>query len=180
MESQNSEFKLVSNVKSHKKGFYRYNGKQRENQWYCEQLTDTGHARGWCFQSLLHLSIYWQGQASWASMPSGRWDVLPTAAEHQSKDHLHKLVTYKRVDETRWDPSEEKETRSMPLLGCSLSPLRKHRNLVKSLSQGKKGKCYTCLQNAEERGFRKLRANQLHISPWKCYRTNSPRNHFEL
>lgn len=106
MESQTSELKLVSNVKSHKKGFYRYSGKQRENKWYRGQLTDTGHAKGWCSQCLLHLSIYWQGQASWASMPSGRWDVLPTVAEHQSRDHLHKLVTYKRVDGTRWDPSE--------------------------------------------------------------------------
>lgn len=88
IENQNLELKLVSNVKRHKKGFYRYSGSQKDNRRYCGHLTDTRHAKGWCSQCLFHLGIYWQGQASWVSMPSGMWD------------------TYKRVDGTRWDPSE--------------------------------------------------------------------------
>lgn len=40
IENQNLELKLVSNVKRHKKGFYRYSGSQKDNQRYCGQLTD--------------------------------------------------------------------------------------------------------------------------------------------
>lgn len=121
-----------------------------------------------------------QGQDSWASIPTERWDVLPITVEHQSRDPSHKLDTTKELmgpdgilQSGHW------ETRPKPWEGCSLSSLRKHSNLLRSQHK-KKGKCQTCLQKAEERGFRKLRANQPHLSPWKYYRTNSPRNNFEL
>lgn len=85
--------------------------------------------------------------------------------------------THTRVDGTRWVPSEwtlRNQVKAIPRLLSVISAIwwGPHHK--------KKGKCHTCLQRAEERGWRKLRANQPHLSPWKCYRTNSPRNHFEL
>jgi len=40
------ELKSASDVKSHKKGFYRYTGSQKKNQGYHGQLTDTGREKG--------------------------------------------------------------------------------------------------------------------------------------
>lgn len=81
--------------------------RQPKNQGYHGQLTDTGHEKGWCTQCLLHLGLYWQDEASWLSVHSGRWEVLPTTAEEdESRDHFGKLDTYKNVDGPRWDASE--------------------------------------------------------------------------
>lgn len=71
------------------------------------ELTDIEHEKGSSTQCLLHLGLHWQDQAFWVSVPSGRWEVLPTTAEEDlSRDHLCKLDTYKKVYGPRWGASE--------------------------------------------------------------------------
>ena len=53
------ELQLMSDVKSHKKDFYRYTGSQKENQGYHGQLTDIGHEKGLMY-----------------SVPSSPWSLL--------------------------------------------------------------------------------------------------------
>lgn len=98
------------------------------------ELTDIEHEKGSSTQCLLHLGLHWQDQAFWVSVPSGRWEVLPTTAEEDlSRDHLANLTHTKKsmgpggvLQSVRW------ETRPKSSQGFSPSCLKKHGNLVRS------------------------------------------------
>lgn len=97
------ELQLVSDVKSHRKGFYQYTGGQKQNQGYHGQLADMGRGKSWGTPCLLHFGFYWQNQACCAC---GRWEVLPTTAEESQSPHLSEVDMYKNVSGPRWDASE--------------------------------------------------------------------------
>jgi len=66
------------------------------------------------------------------------------------------------------------EIRPKSSQGRSLPSLKKHRNLVRSPMIGKRQMSHLSSKRGRKRI--QLKANQTHLSPWKCYRTNSPRN----